>query len=364
MKKIFLCLFCIFLHNSLFPQFYTDPITKKLDSLFDKVNPNEPGGYAFVQMGTTMIYYKAFGAADINTKEKFDDNTLVNIGGLSRPIISYAILLLQQEEKLNVEDSILKYIPDFKNKDFGSKIKIRHLMTHTSGLKDLPMQKMDSVHFLKINDAENFELVKYSNTLAFTPGNNFQFSEQAFSALTIVIEKASGKPWREFIQEKIFTPAGMSFTKFSAKTGMRTEGAHAYRKIKGIYSEYDEGEAPKIYTAANGGIWSNVIDLRKFFYALQYCSFISCDNAKLADELLVPFNWYSPHRIPQTYCWYWNEIPNLEYTTLSYEGRIGGFCSDVARVPQSEVTIVILSNNNTSYLKPIIEAMKQFNYIR
>jgi CubicO group peptidase (beta-lactamase class C family) len=364
MKKGLIALLCSFCCHVTVAQLYTEPIQKKLDSLFNQVKENEPGGYAYVQMGNTMLYYKPFGLADITTKEKFDDNTLVNIGGLSRPIISYAILLLQQEGKLDLEDSILKYAPDFKNKEFGSKIKIRHLMTHTSGLKDLPIQKMDSVHFLKINDKENFELVKYSNTLAFTPGNNYQISEQAFSLLTIIIEKASGKTWQEYIQEKILTPAGMSYTKFSAKPGKQTEGAHAYRKIKNAYSEYDEGEVPKIYTGANGGIWSNVTDLRKFLYALQYCSFLKCDNVKLADELLVPFNWYSPHRIPQTYCWYWNEIPDLEYTTLSYEGKIGGYRTDIVRVPQSELFMIIVSNNSTSYRAPIIEALKQFNYIR
>jgi CubicO group peptidase (beta-lactamase class C family) len=364
MKKSFLCLFCICFCSSLFPQFYTDPITKKLDSLFNQAKESEPGGYVYVQMGTQIIYYKPFGVSDIQTKQKFDDYTLVNIGGLSRTLISYAVLILQQEGKLNLEDSILKYVPDFKNKEFAKKIKIRHLMTHTSGLKDIPTQKMDSIHFLKITDPENFDLVKYSNTLAFEPGNNFLFSEQGFSLLTMIIEKTAGKAWQDYIREKIFAPAGMTYTKFSAKPGTTTDGAHAYRKIKNIYSEYDEGEVPKMYTGANGTIWSNVGDLRKYLYALQYCLFLKCEEVKLADELLVPFNWYSPHRIPQTYCWYWNEIPNLEYTTLSYEGKIGGFCTDVVRIPQSEVTIVILSNNNTSYLTPIIEALKQFNYIR
>lgn len=364
MKRGFLAFICFLFSYSVFPQYYTEPIQKKLDSLFNQMKENEPGGYVFVQMGTTMLYYKQFGVTDINTKEKFDDMTLVNIGALSRPIISYAILMLQQEGKLNVEDSILKYIPDFKKKDLGSKIKVRHLMTHTSGLKDLPTQKMDSVHFLKINDQENFDLVKYANTLTFEPGNNYQISEQAFSALTIIIEKASGMPWQEYIKQKMFAPSGMSFTKFSEKPGTRTSGAHAYKKIKGNYLEYDEGEAPKIYTAANGGIWSNVNDLRKFLYAVQYCTFINCENIKLADELLVPFNWYSPHRIPQTYCWYWSQIPGLEYITLANEGKIGGFTADLIRVPQSELIVVIVTNNGESYRTPVIEALKQFNYIR
>jgi CubicO group peptidase (beta-lactamase class C family) len=364
MKKGFIALLCSLCCNTIVAQYYTEPIQKKLDSLFDKFKANEPGGYAYVQMGTTMLYYKPFGVADVNTQEKFDEMTLVNLGGLARPIISYAILLLQQEGKLDLEDSILKYVPDFKNKEFASKIKIRHLMTHTSGLKDLPTQKMDSVHFLKINDKENFELVKYSNTLAFTPGNNYLVSEQAFSLLPMIIEKVSGKTWQEYLTEKIYYPSGMSFTKASEKPGNRTTGAHAYRKLNNTYSEYDEGEVPKIYTAANGGIWSNVNDLRKFLYAIQYCTFLKCESTKLADELLVPFNWYSPHRIPQTYCWYWNQIPNLESTTLWYQGRIGGYCTDVVRIPQSEMIIVICSNNNTSYLTPVIEAVKQFNYVK
>jgi CubicO group peptidase (beta-lactamase class C family) len=296
MKKGLYSILCSLAFGACYSQLYTEPLKLKLDSVYSTINQNDPGAYIYVQMGNQTLYYKQFGIADIESKKQFDDYTLVNIGGISKTFIAYSILILQQEGKLNLEDSILKYIPDFKNKEFAKKIKIRHLLTHTSGLKDLPMQKMDSTHFLNIKDDENFNLVKYSNTLAFEPGNNFLYSDQAFSALVMILEKASGMNWQDFIQQKICAPAGMTFTKFSSKPGEQMEAAHAYRKIKGVYSEYDQGEVPKMYTAVNGGMWSNVVDLRKYIYALQYCLFLKCDNVKLSQELLVPFNWYSPHR--------------------------------------------------------------------
>ena len=362
-KGLYSLLFFLILGPS-FSQFYTDPLKLKLDSVFSSINQNDPGGYIYVQMGNQILYYKPFGIADLETKKPFDDYTLVNIGGLSKTFIAYGILVLQQEGKLNLEDSILKYIPDFKNKDIAKKIKIRHLLTHTSGLKDIPMQKMDSLHFLNIKDDENFNLVKYANTLAFEPGNNFLYSDQAFSALVLVLEKVSGMPWQEFIQQNICDKAGMTFTKFSGKPGEQISGSHGYRKINGVYKEYDQGETPKMYTAVNGGIWSNVVDLRKYLYALQYCLFLKCDNVKLSQELLVPFNWYSPHRLPHSYCWFLEQIPYTESPSISYEGKIGGYRSELFVIPSSEMSIVIVSNNSTLYSQQLIPILKQFNYIK
>jgi hypothetical protein len=119
-----------------------------------------------------------------------------------------------------------------------------------------------------------------------------------------------------------------------------------------------------MYTGVNGGIWSNLADLRKYLYALQYCLFLKCETVKLSYELLVPFNWYSPHRPPQTYVWNYNEIPDLENVTLSYEGKIGGFRTNVVMVPASELYIVTTTNNSMSYRSELIKALKQFNYIK
>ncbi len=364
MKKGLFSFLCSLLLGCSFGQSYTEPLKVKLDSVFSFINQNDPGGYMYVQMGNQILYYRQFGIADLESKKQFDDYTLVNIGGLSKTFIAYGILLLQQEGKLNLEDSILKYIPDFKNKEFAKKIKIRHLLTHTSGLKDLPLQKMDSAHFLNIKDDENFNLVKYSNTLAFEPGNNFLYSDQAFSALVTILEKASGISWQQFLQEKIFNPAGMTFTKLSGKPGEKTNAAHGYRKLKGNYSEYDQDEVPKMYTAVNGGVWSNVVDLRKYLYALQYCLFIKCENVKLSQELLLPFNWYSPHRPPHSYCWFIDQVPNIETSNISYEGKIGGYTSHIIIIPSSELNIVIVSNNSVSYAPLLIPVLKEFNYIK
>ncbi|MBK7817838.1 MAG: serine hydrolase [Sphingobacteriaceae bacterium] len=116
MKKGLYNLLCILFFGTSYSQFYTDPLKVKLDSVFSSINQNDPGGYIYVQMGNQILYYKQFGIADIETKKQFDDYTLVNLGGLSKTFIAYGILILQQEGKLNLEDSILKFIPDFKIK--------------------------------------------------------------------------------------------------------------------------------------------------------------------------------------------------------------------------------------------------------
>lgn len=347
-----------------FAQIYTEPLQAKLDSTLGTLKSNDPGGYIYVQAGNQILYYKSFGVANLETNEAFSDYTLVNVGGLSRTFIAYAILILQQEGKLNLEDSISMYIPDIKNKELANKIKIRHLLTHTSGLKDIPTQAMDSLHFLSITDKDNFELVKYTNKPAFEPGSNFKFSEQAFSALVLILEKVSGTSWQEFIKEKICGPAGMTFTRFTGKPGEKVAASTGYRKVKGKFSEYDQGEVPKMYTAVNAGVWSNVNDLRKYAYALQYCNFLKCENVKTSVDLLTPFNWYSDKPIPHSQCWYIDQIPGMEHKNISYEGAIGGFRTSFMVFPQTEISIVILSNNSTNYAKEVLKVLKDFGHIK
>jgi CubicO group peptidase (beta-lactamase class C family) len=363
MQKGLISFLFFFICASGLSQTYTDPLRERLDALLGPLSDNDPGGYIFVQKGNELLYYKDFGLANITTKEKFNDFTLVNIGGLSRTFIAYGILLLQQEGKLDFEDSILKYIPDFKNKALGGKIKIRHLLTHTSGLKDLPTQQMDSIPFLTITDKENFELVKYTNKPSFEPGSNFQFSEQAFSALVIILEKVSGMSWQDFVLQKICAPAGMATTKFVGKPAEKVAGAAAYKLSKGKYIEYDQGEALKMYTAANGGMWSTLVDLRKYTYALQYCLFLKCENVKMSTDVLTPFNWYSQKTLPHSACWYVDQLP-IEYTDVSYEGSIGGYRTSLIVVPQNEISIIIVTNNSTNYSAKVIEVLKYFNHIK
>src|SRR5262245_40496411 len=121
-------------------------IRRSLDSLFSvNYGTDGPGGSALVMLRDSTIYQRSFGYADLQTREPFTPRTVSNLGSISKTFVAYGILLLRDEGRLSLDDDILKYFPDFKNKEIARKVKIRHLLTHTSGLPDSRPVDRDSV---------------------------------------------------------------------------------------------------------------------------------------------------------------------------------------------------------------------------
>lgn len=354
----------VFFVNSASAQLYTDRLKSLLDSALALKTEDEPGFCVYIERANQILYSNSQGVTNISSKQKFDELTLSNLGGISKTFIGYSILILQQQGKLNIEDSIYKYLPDIKNKDIAKKIKIRHLLTHTSGIKDLPFSPSDSVFSLEMNDEQNFELVKYSNKLSFEPGNNYSYSDQAFSALVLIIEKVTKAPWQKFVQEYIFAPTGMTYSKFTQAKQSTSGVANGYRLINNTYSEYDEGECPKMFTATNAGIWSNINDLRKYMYGLKYCLFLKCETVALSEKIITPVNWYSPQKPPQSYCWMVNQPTTLNpYSYIEYSGKQGGYRSQIIFFPDKDLTIIWLSNNGKNYSEPILQILKKNGFL-
>jgi len=335
-----------------------------LDSAISLKTEEEPGFSIHIEKGNQLLYTHSQGLANIETKEKFTEFTLSNLGSISKTFIGYSILILQQQDKLNIEDSIYKYLPSIKNKELAKKIKIKHLLTHTSGLKDLPSSPTDSLFSLSMNDEQNFELVKYANKVAFEPGNNFHYSDQAFSALILIIEKVSKTTWQKFIQQHIFAQTGMTYSKFTQAKQQTSGVAHGYRLINGVYSEYDEGECPKMYTASNAGVYSNVNDLRKYLYGLKYCLFLKCETVQLSEQILTPVNWYSPNPSPQSYCWRVNQKDAMDPNSyFEYTGSQGGYRAQLIYFIDKDITIIWQSNNSKNYSETIINILKKTGFL-
>lgn len=356
-------IFILFFYSlCLSAQIYTEPLKRRIDSLTMNFKSDEPGGFIHIEQGNQLIYSQPFGAADLSNNTNFTDNTLINIGGISKTFIAYAILKLQEQGKLNIEDSIYKYIPDFKKKEFAQKIKIKDLMMHTSGLKDLPASPIDSVFSLTMNDQQNFELVKYSNTLAFEPGSGYNFSDEAFSALVLILEKVSKTSWQDFIQKNIAAPIGMTYTKFT-NTVEVTGVAHGYYKKAHTYIEYDQNECPKMHTASNGGIWTNIIDLRKYIYGLKYCLFVNCDHVALTQTITKSKNWYSIEPPTHNYCWFVKQEKGKDNYIESI-GAIGGYRAHIRFYPNKDLTFLFVSNNSIDLSTSLLNELIRFKYIK
>ena len=318
--------------------------TSALDTYFSSRMPaNEPGGAVLIMKGDSIIFSQGYGLADLELNTKIDANTLFNIGSISKTFVSNAILMLQDEGKLSVEDNMSKYFPNFKNKALAEKVKIKHLITHTSGLPDTRETKTDSIFYLTAKDLENLYPTTQAESLNFEPGTRYEYSNPAYNALALIIEDVSGMKWQDYVADKIFKPSDMKTSTITDGPHPETGVSHGYIKNNGEWLEKDYGEEPTFAAAGNGGVWSSVNELAKYELALQQHKFIS--DSILADSRTIKpwLNWEDD--TPPFIGWSWFIEEKFDgYKTVGHTGSQGGFLCNYVTVPEKNITFIILCN--------------------
>jgi len=325
-------------------------LTMALDSLFQSYfKAGEPGGAALIVKDNKVIFQKGYGIADLQTKEPITTRTLFNVGSISKTFVAYGILNLAREGKLSLDDDLYKYFPDFKNSAIAKKVKLYHLLTHTSGIPDSRQVKEQHDFYLTAKDAENFAPLKQTDTLQFEPGTKYRYSNPAFNGLALIIEKVTGKKWQQYIDKIIFTPAGMKTSTITDGPYPESGVSHAYiLNVKMQFEELDYGEEPTFAAAGNGGVWSSVEELWKYEQAIQQHRFLNEEWIKKS-RTVYPFpNWNDtiPQRLGLS--WFINTDPRL---MIGHTGSQGGFISDYCWWPDQKVFYVLLCNTP----KPIQE---------
>jgi len=329
-------------------------LTMVFDSLFQSYfKAGEPGGAVLIVKDNRVIFEKGYGIADIHTKEQITPRTLFNVGSITKTFVAYGILNLAKEGKLSLDDAIHKYFPDFKDAAIAKKVKLYHLLTHTSGIPDSRPVEEQREFYLTAKDEENFAPLKQTEKLQFEPGTKYRYSNPAFNGLALIIEKVTGKKWQQYINEIIFKPAGMKTSTITDGPHPESGVSHAYiLNDKKEFEELDYGEEPTFAAAGNGGVWSSVEELWKYEQAIQHHRFLNEEWIKKS-RTVYPFpNWSDtiPQRLGLS--WFINADPRL---MIGHTGSQGGFISDYCWWPDQKIFYVLLCN----IPKPIQEIRKK-----
>lgn len=345
---------CICLSLLLMPVWVTaqtkEKTTMELDLIFESYfKAGEPGGAVLLVKNNQVIYQKGFGIADIKTKEPITTRTLFNTGSISKTFVAYGILHLAKEGKLSLDDDLYKYFPDFKNAAIAKKVKLYHLLTHTSGIPDSRPVKEQHDFYLTAKDEENFAPLKQTDTLQFEPGTKYRYSNPAFNGLSLIIEKITGKKWQQYIKENIFKPADMNTSTITDGPHPESGVSHGYIfNDKKVFEELDYGEEPTFAAAGNGGIWSSVEELWKYEQAIQKHIFLNTEWINKS-RTIYPFpGWKDTAPARLGLSWFINTAPQL---MVGHTGSQGGFISDYCWWPEEKIFYVLLCN----IPKPIAE---------
>jgi CubicO group peptidase (beta-lactamase class C family) len=235
MRKVYVSLISLALVTCGAAHAGTPTSEQQVDQLLAKWDhPDMPGCALAVIQDGKVIYKRGVGMADLEHAAPVLPTTSFHVASMSKQFTAFAIHLLAQDGKLSLDDDIRKYLPEMH--DFGKTITIRHLLHHTSGLRDqwnllaLAGWRLDDV----ITEDDIFRMIQRQQALNFAPGKEFTYSNTGYTLLGMIVKRVSGQPLPAFAQQRIFAPLGMTHTQFHDNYGTLVPGrAQSYDPLPG-----------------------------------------------------------------------------------------------------------------------------------
>ena len=341
----------------------------KLDKLCSSLFPaDEPGAAVLVMKGDDILFDKGYGIADINTRVPIDGNTFFNIASVSKQFTAVAILQLAEEGKLSLEDPVSKYFPEFKA-PFWNDIRIKHLLAHSSGVPDA---RGNIPRELKITGDEALAMSYLPDLdyLHFQPGTAYEYINPTFVMCGAVVEKVSGQPFSEYVEQHIFRPAGMEHTLYFDPNHQdlipnmahgyeyadvedmpeeRTADSSPSKEPKNWY-EYDYGEETFFATRPDGGIYTSThefVDWEKALRENKVLSEASRVDAQSPHTYATDSPWSDYQNRPNTwygYGWFIEPKTDLKKEVIYHTGDNGGFKILAARYPEDDALVLVFAN--------------------
>jgi len=213
-----------------------DSLARAIDRVFDAWRDTHGPGCALgVSRNGQTIVERGYGMANLETGTPIQSSSIFHVASVSKQFTAAAIMLLARDGKLSIDDNIRKYLPEIP--DYGTPITIRHLLTHTSGLRDqwsLIYLARGRFEEDRITEADVMDIVARQKALNFTPGAEYVYSNTGFTLLGVIVKRVSGQSLKDFAAERIFTPLGMAHTHFHDDYTMLVPGrASAYEPVGG-----------------------------------------------------------------------------------------------------------------------------------
>ncbi len=313
---------------------------EKLQQLFEAYsNTNKFNGTVLISRSGKLLLNKGYGFKSVKDSVMNTPATIFQIGSLTKQFTATAILKLQEDGKLKVQDKLSKYFPGYPK---GDSITIEHLLTHTSGIYNYTNDPVFMQTKAVKPIIQDSMLALFRNKpLKSSPGSKFSYSNSNYMLLGYIIEKTSKKPYEQYVSEIIFKPLKMSSSGFDFAHSTNPHKAQGYEIIAGQESK----EAPVVDSSvsyAAGAIYSTTNDLYQWHKGLQ--------SEKVIRKTSIEKAW-TPYKNKYGYGWSIDTLNGKKIT--SHGGGIFGFNAHMVSVPQDDILIVLLNNTSNPNLKKI-----------
>ncbi|MBC7829660.1 MAG: serine hydrolase [Chitinophagaceae bacterium] len=307
------------------------------DNFYNSLKGKEgPGIAVLVAKDGNVLYRKGFGYADVKNKIPVTPETKFRIGSVTKQFTAAAILKLQENNLLSVNDKLSKYIPDFPR---GDEVTIHHLLTHTSGIRSYTSKADFISKVTKTISPDTLVSSIKKDPYDFNPGEKMLYNNSGYFLLGYIITKVSGKPYELYLKETFFDPLKME------NTGVHYAGIKLTTEAKGYTrntNKYDEAlNWDMSWAGGAGAIYSTVDDLLKWNQAL-YGGKVLAKNS--FDAALKPAVLKNAEQPPMQYGYGLILGKYRGEDIVSHGGGLHGFITQLYYYPKEKLSVVMFSN--------------------
>jgi len=314
-------------------------LTERVDKVFEKWNRTDSPGCALSVMKDGRIIYKhGYGMADLDHNVTITPSTVFHVASMSKQFTAASILLLAQQGKLSLDDDVRKYIPELP--DFGSLITIRHLIHHTSGLRDQwNLLELAGWRYSLdlITDDDVMSVLTTQKDLNFKPGEKHVYCNTGYTLLAIIVKRVSGMSFREFTTKNIFEPLGMTHTFFRDDHAMIVKNnAYGYESEDGGpfrlgLTNFDTAGATSLHTTVEDlALWDE-----NFYHPLV-------GGPSFREQMLQRGKLNNGEILDYAFGLAVGKYKGLP--TVDHSGGDAGFRSDMTRFPEQHFSVAVLCN--------------------
>jgi CubicO group peptidase (beta-lactamase class C family) len=269
-----------------------------------------------------VVFQKSYGMANYEWSIPNAEKTKFHIASVTKTFTAAAIVMLEQQGKLKLNDPLSKYIPGYLN---GDRITIEQMLAHSSGLPDYySLPEYSTKKYQRVTLADLIEWVK-TKPLDFLPGSKNSYSNTGYGFLAYIIEQVSGKPYDRFIGDEILRPAGMKDTGTLRDEALISARADGYQPALGNPGLRNAPFYEKTILTGSGSLYSTTDDLYAWYRAIEAGRF------------------FDIHKLSYPYGWGARETKS-KHKYIEQSGRDPGFASHITVFPDDDLVVIVLGN--------------------
>jgi CubicO group peptidase (beta-lactamase class C family) len=301
-----------------------------------------PGMAVGIYSRGEILLAKGYGLANVELNVPVKPETVFQTGSVGKQFVSAAIMMLVEEGKVSLDDSVTKYFPEAPAS--WKPILLRNLLSHTSGLAEYESDDRTGPNgpfYMRLDFTEN-ELVTKVEALPidFAAGEKWDYRNTNYFLLGVLIHKVTGKPYYEFLNERIFKPLGMRSTRLDTQRDIIPDRAAGYELVDGALKNQD-WVSPTFNSTADGTLYSTVLDMAKWDAELYGTQLLKQSSL---DRIWTVFSLNNGEANAVGYGFAWMIGNQNGHKRIEHGGAWAGYTCKIARYPDDGLTIVVLTN--------------------